>query len=571
LDKVPGVNKVKGLSRIEGRRIMAWAQNPGCQENEKKLELVGPSGQLLWEELEKEGITRADCDVQNVVRCWTIDKTGAEHTPTKRELKCCSIYNDDALRRNRNQAQVHLILGKMAGTQLLGRSYRKDKPVQWHEPWNAYAVLADHPSYVLRSGGRKSGWPYYSFRDRMKATKAVLNHPGRWGYVMVQDYAAAMTEKEVDRVAASIEKEAAAGRRVSVDVEDGDVDGKRAMLMVGFGWGRYAGRDWNSWKGASRSIILFHPEAKLPTKRIDYALRRIDQVLGDVSIRKAMHHGSYDVTAIKDLLGIRVRGYDFDTQYAAYLRYPHLRTYSLESLARFFFQEFADYKDMVAEWSGNFANVPLDRLVRYNCADADLTKRAEVWAASHVNQALLEVYIRVAFVLDRMEKTGPILDTETADRVAAIIPDRLREIERSLTRISGRADFNPGSPAQVAWLLFDKLGLPEVDGRSTEQDALENMAQRSGSKAPRMVAEHRKLSKILSTYVAGYRKSAEIHGGELRTVWWLTGAVTGRLRSGKGDAAEREGIVNMQNLHGNPVLQNLLVSDRNWRRALDGK
>jgi hypothetical protein len=40
------------------------------------------------------------------------------------------------------------------------------------------------------------------------------------------------------------------------------------------------------------------------------------------------------------------------------------------------------------------------------------------------------------------------------------------------------------------------------------------------------------------------------------------------LRSGKGDKAEAEGVINFQNLHGNPLLKNLLVSDLDWRIAL---
>jgi hypothetical protein len=74
---------------------------------------------------------------------------------------------------------------------------------------------------------------------------------------------------------------------------------------------------------------------------------------------------------------------------------------------------------------------------------------------------------------------------------------------------------------------------------------------------------------IKNTFIPGYAKSATENDNMLLTRWWLTGAATGRLRSGKGgEAGEKEGIINLQNTHGNPLLQNLIVSDLNWRQAL---
>jgi len=61
-----------------------------------------------------------------------------------------------------------------------------------------------------------------------------------------------------------------------------------------------------------------------------------------------------------------------------------------------------------------------------------------------------------------------------------------------------------------------------------------------------------------------------MHGGELRTIWWLCGAATGRLRSGKSEKAEvEEGVMNFQNLARNVAMKNPLVSDVNWRLALE--
>ena len=233
-----------------------------------------------------------------------------------------------------------------------------------------------------------------------------------------------------------------------------------------------------------------------------------------------------------------------------------------------FFQEFADYKQMPMEWSGNFANAPLKVLVPYNCADADLTKRLEVKTAPYISIPLLQVYIRVAFTLEDMETRGPYLDKEALAEAKAIVPKEIQKLHGRLQMLAWEG-FNPNTPQQIAKLLFDKLKLPQLERRSTGKEILETLAQKTKSKVPRLVIAYRKLTKIESTYLKGYERSADAHNGQLHTIWWLTGAVTGRLRSGKGDQAEaKEGVINLQNLHGAPLLQNLLVSDPNWRLAL---
>src|SRR5438309_579950 len=69
-NKIPHVRKVINLERVTGKKLFVWAQNPGAKENEKGLELVGPTGQFLWDGLKTVGISRDQCDVQNVLRCW---------------------------------------------------------------------------------------------------------------------------------------------------------------------------------------------------------------------------------------------------------------------------------------------------------------------------------------------------------------------------------------------------------------------------------------------------------------------------------------------------------------------
>lgn len=580
LNNQPGIHKIKGLDRIKQRRLFIWLQCPGKQENLKQLEAVGPAGRFLWETLALFGIKREDCDLNNVVRCRPTDKLGNDRTPDKNEIRCCSIYNEQALELNQQTADVHLICGDVAGKALLKKAYRKDTPIFWHAPWNAYVVINSHPSYVLRLGGKeKAGWAYYTFRDRMRGVKAVLETPGRFGYTLNRDYGSIDTPDSAERLLDALYEEASAGRRVSVDLEDGIVDGKKVPLMLGFGWGHWKFEkkngdesDWHNWEGGARSVLLEHPENKKNFKHLPILKERLAQVIEDINLKKVFQHGSYDQPPIEEYFGVKLAGYDFDSQYGAFLRDSTLRKYSLENLIKHWFLEFGDYKtQLVKEWHGNFAEAPLSKLVPYNCADCEVTKKIEAKVEKYVSLPLLQTYILDAFTLDEMENHGPFLDWPEHARLEKAVPLMLAPIEQQLKILAGDENFNPGTPAQVAHLLFDILGLPELDGRSTQKETLALLFKETGHPACKLVGQCRTLNVIRNTFLPGYAASAKLNRGMLLTIWWLTGAATGRLRSGKSGEAEREGIINMQNTHGNPLLQNMIVSDPNWRLALKGK
>jgi uracil-DNA glycosylase family 4 len=353
---------------------MLWAQNPGRHENAKELELVGDSGRLLWRELRKVGLTRADFDIQNVVRCWTVKRVGGrleEHSPpTPEELRCCSVYNHEALAANGGSAKVHLVLGKVAAVQLLSSSAKKGMSVFWHEPWNAYVVCADHPAYLLRQGS--TGWAYDDFRLRLRAVRAILEYPGRWGYVKAQGYEAVQDCSDLAGIEESLHGAVARGEYIGVDIEDGVVGGRRVLLMIAFAWGHFDAE--GVWKGRAVCVPVDHPENRMSNKVRHKVKQWLCHISSDPQVPKVMHHGSYDCRRILELLGIKVRGYQYDSQYAAYLFQPQRREYGLAAVAQWMFPEFSDYKTMVPE-GGNFAKVPLKTLALYNCADADLSCR----------------------------------------------------------------------------------------------------------------------------------------------------------------------------------------------------
>lgn len=554
---------MKNLDRVRDQKIFVWSSFPSSTSWRKKLELSGDSGNLFWEAMAVQGFSRKDCAIQNVLRCRP------EEDPDKLALDCCSVYNDEALSRNRGRAVVHVVLGDLAGAQLFGSAFKKDKPIFWHEPWKAYVVLMADPEEVLRRG---EGWMQTAWKEKLRAVRAIVDHPGRWGYVKSLDVRPVRTEKEFDFMERDLLRNAKEGDLASMDVEDGKIEGEKRMLVLGFGIGRYSNsKDWTSWNGKNYVVVLDHPENGYSRAHATAMRNRARTIIEDARVKKSLQNGSYDKKACAEMIGARLRGYDYDTQYGTFLRHSFLRSCGLENLSYQFFPEYGDYKDTVAEWEtadfSGYGKVPLDRLLLRNGGDCSLTKQLEVKFSNQVPRELVKVYIHAGITLDQMEARGPLLDRKALARARKAIPEMIKEVDNALFRISGKMDFNANSP-DVAALLFDKLGMQQIEGRSTAAPILDQLLVETGNVAIELVQKRRSLEKIEGTYLDGYERSAEMHEGELRTIWWLTGAVTGRLRSGKGDKSELKGIINFQNLHGNVLLQNLLVSDPEWRKAL---
>src|SRR5438445_504802 len=94
--------------------------------------------------------------------------------------------------------------------------------------------------------------------------------------------------------------------------------------------------------------------------------------------------------------------------------------------------------------------------------------------------------------------------------------------------------FNLGSPKQIQEILFDRLKLPvkkkTPSGQpSTDEDSLAELAL--DHPLPRLILEHRALSKLKSTYTDKLPRSINPVTGRVHTTYSQTTAVTGRLAS----------------------------------------
>ncbi len=214
----------------------------------------------------------------------------------------------------------------------------------------------------------------------------------------------------------------------------------------------------------------------------------------------------------------------FDTQVAGYLLEPEEGTPSFPKLrARFLPASLAaaegeSPEGRAAERAG--ATLALGKVLEQRLAEA----------------ALLDVFRGIDMpllpVLHRIEEKGIRIDPGIFAELSEGLARDISAIERKVAAAAG-TDFNINSPKQLAFLLFEKLGLPPVKktktGYSTDVEVLERL--KDLHEIPSLVLEYRTVAKIRSTYVDVLPGRIDPRDGRIHTTLHQTQTATGRLSS----------------------------------------
>ena len=141
-----------------------------------------------------------------------------------------------------------------------------------------------------------------------------------------------------------------------------------------------------------------------------------------------------------------------------------------------------------------------------------------------------DVEIPLVNVLVSMEEEGFRVDPVELDALDKKYSEELAELVQKIYALAGE-EFNVNSPKQVASILFDKLGLDAYNNkkRSTNIDVLEDI--RDQHEIVDYIIRHRKISKLVSTYIKVYQSVCENSGNVVHTIFNQTLTATGRLSS----------------------------------------
>ena len=287
-------------------------------------------------------------------------------------------------------------------------------------------------------------------------------------------------------------------------------------------------------------------------------LELLKPLLEDPAVAKLGHNLKYDQSVLMNH-GIELRGIRYDTMLESYVLNSTATRHDLDSLAlKFLAHKTLHFEEVAGKGVHQitFNQVPVERAAPYAAQNVDvcLKLHAAFWPRIQhtpaLNSLFDEIEIPLVAVLSRIERRGVLIDTDMLAAQSGELATKIGALERAAFTEAG-SEFNLGSPKQIQEILFDRLGLPVTSKTptgqpSTAEPVLQELAETYA--LPRLILEHRALTKLKSTYTDKLPLEVNAATGRIHTSYHQAVAATGRLSSSE------------------PNLQNIPVRTREGRR-----
>lgn len=270
------------------------------------------------------------------------------------------------------------------------------------------------------------------------------------------------------------------------------------------------------------------------------ALALLKPILENPAIQKVGQNFKYDLT-IFARNGIDVQGVAFDTMLESYVLNSTGR-HNMDDLAkRYLGHQTISFEEIAGKGKNQltFNQIPLEKAAEYAAEDADVTMKLQqvLWEKLSKEPTLEKLFKEMELpllgVLSRMERRGVLIDSDALFLQSNKIANRLSELEEQAYVLAGQP-FNLASTKQLQEILFDKLGLPVIQktpkgAPSTNEEVLEELA--FSHELPKVLVEHRGLSKLKSTYTDKLPQMVNPQTGRVHTSYHQAVTATGRLSS----------------------------------------
>jgi len=272
-----------------------------------------------------------------------------------------------------------------------------------------------------------------------------------------------------------------------------------------------------------------------------WVLDQLKPLLESESARKVGQNLKYDANVLANH-GISLAGICHDTMLQSYVLNSTASRHNMDALAeKYLGQETIHYEDVAGKGAKQicFDQVSIELAAPYAAEDADITLRLHQHIFPQLKQidSLATVYETIEMplvpVLARMEQTGVLVDEQMLSQQSGELTASIKALETQAHEAAGQP-FNLGSPKQIQEILYDKLGLPVLKKTpkgqpSTAESVLQDLAV--DFPLPRLILEHRSLSKLRSTYTDKLPKQINPVTGRVHTSYHQAVAATGRLSS----------------------------------------
>ena len=294
--------------------------------------------------------------------------------------------------------------------------------------------------------------------------------------------------------------------------------------------------------GHAAYVPLAHDYMDAPPQlQRDATLERLRALLEDNNILKIGQNLKYDRSVLLNH-GITLRGIRFDTMLESYVLNSTASRHDMTSLAiKYLGRKTVTFEEVAGKGKSRLAfnEIELEKAGAYAAEDADITFRLhqcllpKLQAQPDLIKLFTDIEMPLVPLLSKIERNGVRVNTRMLSTQSAELTEHIQDIEDQTYALAG-ARFNMASPRQTQEMLFEKLKLPvrrkTPKGQpSTAENVLQELALEH--ELPRLILEHRRFSKLRSTYTDKLPKLVDTKTGRVHTSYHQAAVGTGRLSS----------------------------------------
>jgi len=273
---------------------------------------------------------------------------------------------------------------------------------------------------------------------------------------------------------------------------------------------------------------------------LDHTLSLLKPILEDEQIKKIGQNIKYDSHVFLNH-GIHLKGIQHDTMLQSYVTESH-QSHGMDNLSlRHLGHTCVSYEEVAGKGVNQlkFNEVDIDIASNYSSEDADITLQLNQFFNPAIDNetSLKFIYEKIEMptleVLLKIERNGVLIDDKKLNVQSHEIGKKILLLEEEAYQLAGQP-FNLASPKQLQDILFNKLGIKPLKktpsgAPSTDEDVLQELAL--DYPLPKLLLEHRSLSKLKSTYTDKLPKMINPSTGRIHTSYNQAVAITGRLAS----------------------------------------
>lgn len=270
-------------------------------------------------------------------------------------------------------------------------------------------------------------------------------------------------------------------------------------------------------------------------------LAQLKPLLEDESAWKVGQNLKYDRGVLKNY-DIELVGIKFDTMLESYILNSVVGKHDMDSLAaRWLNHKTVTFQEIAGKGKNQltFNQIALEQASHYAAEDADVTLQLhlKMWPELEKEAGPKKVFEQIEMplltVISRIERNGVLIDQSILAQHSKELTARLAELELKAHELAGEP-FNLSSTKQLQVILFEKQGIKPTKktpggAPSTSEEVLAELAL--DYPLPKVILEHRGLSKLKSTYTDKLPLMINPISGRVHTSYHQAVTATGRLSS----------------------------------------